>query len=120
MIGFQSVVMLHSGDSFAQPRLPRRQNRQEPPSRLREGHGRRFFVTIWAFGFAARGSLGLACGDGFLIGLIVQATTIITYVVSPLPAGIALKWFASGMVQNALLGVVVALTYKPASRRHLA
>lgn len=44
------------------------------------------FVMIWALGFADRGSAGLACGYGLLIGLLVQATSIITYVVSPSPA----------------------------------
>lgn len=75
------------------------------------------FVTIWALGFAARGGTGLVCGYGLLIGLIVQATTIITYVVSPLPPGIALKWFASGIVQSILLGLLVGLVYKPSSER---
>lgn len=78
------------------------------------------FVTIWALGFAHRGSAALACGYGLLIGLLVQATTIITYVVSPLPASIALKWFISGVVQSVLLGVVVWLTYKPLQKRPLA
>lgn len=78
------------------------------------------FVTIWALGFADRGSAGLACAYGLIIGLLVQATTIITYVVSPLPPGIALKWFISGVVQSVLLGVVVWLTYKPLQKRPLA
>lgn len=78
------------------------------------------FVIIWALGFAARGSLGLACGYGLLIGLIVQSTTIITYVVSPFPANIALKWFASGIVQSVLLGLLVALVYKPTPKTRLA
>ena len=69
------------------------------------------FVTIWALGLAPRGGAGLGCAYGFLVGLIVQATTIITYVVSPLPLGIALKWFASGLVQSVLLGLVIALVY---------
>ncbi len=77
------------------------------------------FVTLWALGFADRGSAGLACAYGLIIGLLVQGTTIITYVVSPLPAGIALKWFISGVVQSVLLGVVVWLTYKPLQKRPL-
>jgi hypothetical protein len=74
------------------------------------------FVTVWALGFAERGNLGTAFGYGLLIGLIVQATTIITFVVSPLPASIALKWFASGIVQGVLLGLLVALVYRPSPR----
>lgn len=75
------------------------------------------FVTLWALGFATRGGAGLACGYGLLVGLIVQATTVITYVVSPLPADIALKWFATGIVQSVLLGLVVWLVYKPSSKK---
>lgn len=78
------------------------------------------FVMIWALGFADRGSAGLACSYGLLIGLLVQATTIITYVVSPLPPSIALKWFFSGIVQSVLLGLVVWLVYKPAPKKSLA
>ncbi|MEO8045471.1 MAG: hypothetical protein ABI674_11260 [Spartobacteria bacterium] len=78
------------------------------------------FVTIWALGFAERGGLGLALGYGLLIGVIVQATTIITYVVSPLPADIAVKWIASGLVQSMLLGLIVGLVYKPARKRAFA
>ncbi|MEO8440352.1 MAG: hypothetical protein ABI540_09035 [Spartobacteria bacterium] len=78
------------------------------------------FVIIWALGFATRGGLGLACGYGLLVGLIVQATTIITHVVSPLPASIAMKWFASGIVQIVLLGLIVALVYKPSPKNPLA
>ena len=78
------------------------------------------FVTIWALGFAPSGSLGMACGYGLLIGLIVQATTLITYVVSPLPASLAVKWFVSGIVQSVLLALLVALIYKPAQQHPLA
>lgn len=71
------------------------------------------FVIIWTMGFATRGSAGPACGYGLLMGLLIQATTLITYVVSPLPPGIALKWFGSGLAQAVLLGLVVYLVYKP-------
>ncbi len=72
------------------------------------------FVLIWALGFAARGTIGLACVYGLLAGLMVQATTIITYVVSPFPPGLALKWFVSGLLQAILLAVVTFFVYKPA------
>ena len=71
------------------------------------------FVTIWALGFARRGSVGVACGYGLLLGLLVQATTIITYVVSPLPADIAMKWIGSGVLQAIVLGLVTFFVYKP-------
>jgi len=41
------------------------------------------FVWIWALGFAARGTVALACIYGLLLGLAVQVTTMVTYVVSP-------------------------------------
>lgn len=71
------------------------------------------FVVLWAIGFALRGSFALACGYGLLLGVLVQATTIITYVVSPLPPLIALKWIGSGLLQSIALGVVTFLAYKP-------
>ena len=71
------------------------------------------FVLLWAAGFAARGSVGLACAFGLLTGLLVQVTTIITFVVTPLPAELALKWFLSGVAQAILLGVLTFFVYKP-------
>lgn len=71
------------------------------------------FVTTWALGFARRGSVGLACAYGLLVGVLVQATTIISYVVSPLPPEIALKWIASGLVQSVALAVSTFVVYKP-------
>ena len=73
------------------------------------------FVIIWATGFAARGTLPLACAYGFLLGLAVQVTTIVTYVVSPLPPDLALKWFCSGLAQAIVLGALTFLIYKPSS-----
>ena len=71
------------------------------------------FVLIWAMGFAARGTVGLACAYGLLIGLAVQVTTIVTYVVSPMPPELAFKWFCSGLAQPVLLGVITFFVYKP-------
>ena len=71
------------------------------------------FVLMWAMGFVSRGTLALACAYGLLIGLSVQVTTIVTYVVSPFPPALALKWFGSGLAQSVLLGGVTFLVYKP-------
>lgn len=71
------------------------------------------FVLIWAMGFAARGTVALACAYGLLIGLAVQVTTMITYVVTPLPPELALKWFFSGLVQSIVLGVITSFVYRP-------
>ncbi len=73
------------------------------------------FVLIWALGFASRGHLALGAGYGILMGLFVQVTSIITYVVSPFPPALAVKWFSSGLVQAVLLGIITAMVYKPAA-----
>jgi|SRR6185369_16963671 len=71
------------------------------------------FVLVWALGFAERGTIGLACLYGLLLGLFSQSTTLIMYVVQPLPQNIATAWFVSGLVQSALFGVVTHFVYKP-------
>ena len=71
------------------------------------------FVIIWAKGFAGR-SAGEGVIFGLLLGIFQQTWAIILYVVMPLPAELAVKWFLSGLVQAVLLGVVTSLVYKPA------
>jgi len=72
------------------------------------------FVTVWAKGFAGR-SIGAAVGFGLLMGVFQQTWAIILFVVMPLPAELAIKWFFAGLVQAVLLGIVTSLVYKPAS-----
>lgn len=74
------------------------------------------FVVIWAKGFAGC-SVGSGATFGFFMGLALQSWAIIFYVVAPLPASIAGKWFLSGVLQAILLGIVVAAIYKPAATR---
>lgn len=71
------------------------------------------FVLIWALGFASRGTVALALTYGMLMGLFTNVNTIISYVVTPLPGTIALKWFSSALVQCALLSLLTYLVYKP-------
>jgi hypothetical protein len=71
------------------------------------------FVVLWAKGFADRGGINCAVNYGFLMGLFYQSSTLITYVVSPLPMQIAMKWLFSGIAQSVLLGIIVFLVYKP-------
>ena len=47
------------------------------------------------------------------MGLFNQSTTLITYVVTPLPPDIAIKWFVSAMLQAVVLGAIVHGLYKP-------
>src|SRR5229473_2256106 len=72
------------------------------------------FVVLWATGFAGRGGVKCACAYGLFMGLFSQATTLITYVVTPLPGVIALKWFFSGLAQAVVLGCISFFIYKPA------
>jgi len=72
------------------------------------------FVLIWAIGFAPGGNMTVACIYGLLMGLFSQATTLITYVVAPMPGTLMSKWFFIGLVQAVLLAIVTFKTYKPA------
>ena len=71
------------------------------------------FVVLWARGFAEKACLKCAVMYGLFMGLFSQAATLITYVVTPVPAEIPLKWFFAGLVQAVLLGVVTFFVYRP-------
>jgi hypothetical protein len=71
------------------------------------------FAIVWAKGFAGR-SMGTAVTFGLLMGVFQQTWVIILFVVLPIPAELAVKWFVGGLAQAVLLGVVTALVYKPA------
>jgi len=71
------------------------------------------FVIVWAKGFAGR-SMGTAVAFGLLMGVFQQTWAIILFVVLPIPAELAVKWFVGGLAQAVLLGVMTALVYKPA------
>ncbi|GDY22333.1 hypothetical protein LBMAG56_36800 [Verrucomicrobiota bacterium] len=71
------------------------------------------FVVLWARGFAERACLRCALMYGLFMGLFSQAATIMTYVVTPVPAEIPLKWFFTALAQATLLGVVTFFVYRP-------
>lgn len=71
------------------------------------------FLYIWAKTGWRRRTIADGCSFGFWMGLFQQSATIILYVVSPLPAGLAAKWFFIGLLQAVLLGALAALIYKP-------
>lgn len=73
------------------------------------------FMYIWARTGWRRRSLGDGAVFGIWMGLFQQVTTIVLYVVTPMPLALAAKWFVSGLVQATLLGVLAALIYKPLS-----
>ena len=70
------------------------------------------FMIIWAQGFAGH---SVACGIqfGIVMGIFQQVWAIVDYVVLPMPGELAVKWYFSGLVQAALIGIVAALVYKP-------
>ena len=71
------------------------------------------FVVLWARGFAERACLKCALMYGLFMGLFNQATTLMTYAVTPVTEEIALKWFFAGLAQAVLLGVVTFFVYRP-------
>ena len=70
-------------------------------------------TTLYAKGFAEKARPRCAMMFGLFMGLFMQANTLITYAVQPIPAGIAVKWFIAGGVQGVLLGLLMYLVYKP-------
>ena len=70
------------------------------------------FAAIWAAGFAERQCLRCAVCYGVLMALFSQAGTLISYVVTPLPPSLAVKWFVAGIAQGLVMGVLVYFLYK--------
>lgn len=73
------------------------------------------FVYIWAKTGWRRRSIADGAVFGFWMGLFQQVTTIVLYVVAPMPLSLAAKWFVSGLLQTVVFGVLAALIYKPRS-----
>jgi Na+-transporting methylmalonyl-CoA/oxaloacetate decarboxylase beta subunit len=71
------------------------------------------FVVLYAKGFAKEACPLCAVLYGLFMGLFMQANTLITYAVQPLPASLAVKWFIAGIGQGVLLGLLVFFAYKP-------
>jgi len=71
------------------------------------------FVVIWSKGFPAVATLGGSCLYGLTMALFAQSLTIITYVVQPMPGSLMGKWFAAGIAQGFVLGLVVFLLGAP-------
>ena len=71
------------------------------------------FVIVWAK-WIASSSFMTGAVFGFWLGILQQVWAIAFYVVAPLPGEIAAKWFAAGLVQAVLLGIMTAALYLPA------
>ncbi|MBA2743169.1 MAG: hypothetical protein H0U43_02460 [Chthoniobacterales bacterium] len=73
------------------------------------------FIYIWAKTGWRRRSINDGAVFGFWMGIFQQVTTIVLYVVIPMPGLLALKWFIAGLVQAVVLGALAAAIYKPRS-----
>ncbi len=70
------------------------------------------FVVLWALAFPGK---GVKCGAiyGFIVGLMTSAGMLLNFVFLPIPDRFILPWLASGMIGTILLGILVALIYRP-------
>jgi len=72
------------------------------------------FCYIFTRGYEGRG-VGEGARYGLYMGLFFSvAQAFDSYVIYPLPYHLVLKWFLSGMVVFIVMGIVLALVYKPA------
>ena len=71
------------------------------------------FMNIWARTGWRRRTILNGCVYGLWMGLFQQVTTIVLYVVIPMPIELAAKWFFAGLLQSILLGALAATIYKP-------
>lgn len=73
-----------------------------------------FFVWIYAKGLeAGKSALGQGVRFGLAFGVGLSAmSSLIWYVVLPIPAALAWAWFAAGVVVYLATGVAVALVYR--------
>lgn len=71
------------------------------------------FMYIWARTGWRRRTIPNGCVYGLWMGLFQQVTTIVLYVVIPMPIELAAKWFFAGLLQSILLGALAATIYKP-------
>jgi ATP/ADP translocase len=70
------------------------------------------FTIVWAIGFAGR-PVSTAIIFAIVMGMFQQTWALVNYVVLPMPGDLAVKWYFSGLVQATLLGIAVALIYRP-------
>lgn len=73
-----------------------------------------FFVWIYAKGIeAGKGAVGQGVRFGLAFGVGLSAmSSLIWYVVLPIPAVLAWGWFAAGVVVYLAAGVAAALSYR--------
>jgi len=72
--------------------------------------------TKWSRGEGIKDGIIYGIFFAFLIGLFVDVNQ---YVMYPLPAHIAGEWFASGMIEFVMNGIILSLIYKKAKEEHV-
>ena len=78
-------------------------------------------ALVWSFLFVViftKGYEGKGIGEGVRYGIIIGLFATIpmsfgSYSVMPMTFSLALGWFIYGMIEYIILGIVVALLYKP-------
>jgi len=79
--------------------------------------------VIWSFLFTyifVKGYEGKGIMEGVRFGAVIGLFTSIpmaygTYIIIAIPYSLAFQWFVYGLIENILIGIVVAAVYKPAS-----
>jgi len=71
------------------------------------------FVYIFTKGYENKGILE-GVRYGLLMGLLLDGIgTLGQYMVYPIPVSLAVQWFVYGMIRFVILGIIVALIYRP-------
>jgi hypothetical protein len=71
------------------------------------------FVYIFTKGYENKGILE-GIRYGLLMGLLLDGLgTFGQYMVYPIPLSLAVQWFVYGMIRFVILGIIVALIYRP-------
>jgi hypothetical protein len=71
------------------------------------------FVFIYIKGYEGKGLME-GVRYGFWIGLLMSIPMAFSsYATLPIPLSLAIKWFAYGLIQFIIIGIVAAAIYKP-------
>ncbi|MBI4353141.1 MAG: hypothetical protein HY593_04350 [Candidatus Omnitrophica bacterium] len=73
-----------------------------------------FYAIIYAKGYeTSKGSLGQGFRYGILMGLLIApATSLMWYVVLPIPAILSVYWFLASFAEMLVLGTLAGLIYR--------
>lgn len=75
------------------------------------------FAGVYAKGHEeSRPALGQGLRYGLWIGLLASSGPLLQYFVYPISWKLAGAWIAAGLAESALIGIAVALAYRPKAR----